>query len=165
MRGQIFIEGRRLVSEALRSHVKINESFVAEDFEDETLIQGIADIGSDILQLPISLFRSIADTDHSQGVILLAERPREFIDITRWRSAGLPVFIFLHEVNNPSNLGAVLRTAEAAGAAGVFVSSNSADAFSPKALRSSMGSAFRLKVREGADLKSTIGEAREAGIR
>ncbi len=50
--------------------------------------------------------------------------------------------VFLKEINNPSNLGAVLRTVEAAGGAGVIVSKGSADVYSPKALRAAMGAAF-----------------------
>jgi len=59
---------------------------------------------------------------------------------------GLPLWVCLEKPNNPSNLGAVLRTAEAAGVRGVILTANSADPFASKALRASMGSAFRIPI-------------------
>ena len=70
------------------------------------------------------------------------------------------MFLFLKEINNPSNLGAIVRTAEAAGAIGVIVSKGSADVFSPKALRSAMGSSFRLPVWENAEFSEVLGWAK-----
>lgn len=160
----MFIEGRRLVTEALRSDVRTVECFINEDFKDEDLIGSIGDLGIDVLQLSATLFRSLAATDQSQGVILLAERPVNSFDMSEWRDVKVPIFLYLKEINNPSNLGAVLRSAEAAGAGGVFVSRNSADVFSPKALRASMGSAFRIPIRVDADLSAILGEARTFGI-
>jgi len=64
--------------------------------------------------------------------------------------------LFLSEINNPSNLGAILRTAEAVGVNGVIISENSADAFSAKSARSAMGANFRLTVRENANLKDVL---------
>jgi TrmH family RNA methyltransferase len=70
---------------------------------------------------------------------------------------ALPIAIYLSEISNPSNIGAIVRTAEAAGVAGVMVSPNSADAFSAKAVRASMGSVFRMPIAAGV----SIGEATE----
>jgi TrmH family RNA methyltransferase len=74
-------------------------------------------------------------------------------------TTSVPIVVFLYETNNPSNLGAVIRTAEAAGAAGVIVSTGSADAFSPKAVRAAMGSSFRLPVWTDVDIGEAIGWA------
>ncbi len=163
-RSQIFIEGRRLVAEALRSNIRINDCFVSEGFEDWGLLDPIAENGIDIWELSDSLFRSIAATDQSQGIILLADHPIIPIKDFSLPRLTVPVFLFLHEINNPSNLGAILRSVEAAGAGGVFVSKNSADVFSPKALRASMGAAFRIRVTENADLEAVLGWARAGGV-
>src|SRR5205085_5397676 len=112
------------------------------------------------------LFRQVADTDTPQGVILIAKRPVAALTDLECRvgSTVLPVVVFLSEINNPSSLGAVIRAAEAAGAAGVITSPGSADAFSPKALRSSMGSAFRLPVVEKVSLNEACSWAHEKGL-
>ncbi|CAN5250612.1 RNA methyltransferase [soil metagenome] len=162
--GQIFIEGRRLVTEALRSDIRINDCFFAEGFEHGGLLDPIAEKGIDIWKLRDSLFRSIAATKQPQGIVLLADHPINPIKDFNLPQVSVPVFLFLNEINNPSNLGAILRSVEAAGAGGVFVSKNSADVFSPKALRASMGAAFRVRVTENADLEEVLGRARAGGL-
>ena len=68
-------------------------------------------------------------------------------------------------VQDPGNLGAIIRTAEAAGAAGVAVTGRSADPFGWKALRGAMGSTFRLPVADGGDPAAVVEAARAAGFR
>ncbi|MEO6654818.1 MAG: RNA methyltransferase [Pyrinomonadaceae bacterium] len=160
---QIFIEGRRLVSEALRSNLEIDECLVVKGFRDKELFDAAGKKTSRSAEIPEKIFNSIAGTEHSQGIILIAKRPktsRETIE-ANMGSAVLRVVIFLKEINNPANLGAIMRTAESAGAAGVIVSTNSADVFSPKALRSAMGASFRLPVWENADFDEVLSWANE----
>jgi TrmH family RNA methyltransferase len=70
----------------------------------------------------------------------------------------------LHQINNPVNVGAILRTGEAAGATGVITTSNTSDPFSPKSLRGAMGSAFRLPIWSGPTFDEVIEWCRERGI-
>lgn len=160
---QIFVEGRRLVGEALRSSLEIRECFVDEGFRDRELLDAMAKRMIAIAELPARIFDSIVDTKQPQGIALVAKRPlhsRLTIE-SRLKTAALPIVIYLKEVNNPSNLGAVLRTAEAADVAGIIISKNSADVFSPKAIRSSMGSSFRLPVLENIDFEEILRWAKE----
>ncbi len=161
---QIFIEGTRLTEEALKSNLEIAEGFITKKFEKSErgkVIRAALDAkGIAIYELSEDLFESIGDTGHPQGVALICERPSsEKTDLEsklRFEPAGLPLVLFLKDTNNPSNLGAIFRTAEAAGAAGIIVSRDSADVFSPKSLRSAMGSSLRLPLWTGA----TLDEAR-----
>lgn len=164
--GQIFIEGRRLIGEALRANLEIEECFVAAGFRDKELIEAVRMRTEAISEIPDRLFDSIAGTDRSQGMILIAKRPATELQSVKSRvsTTGLPVVIFLLEINNPSNLGAIFRTAEAAGAAGIVISKNSADAFSPKALRAAMGASFRLPVWENAGLDEVLPWAADGGL-
>jgi RNA methyltransferase, TrmH family len=161
---EIFIEGRRLAAEALRSDISIRECFIAEDLSDTALRDSVIDNGIEVTELPSSLFRSITATEHPQGIVLLAERPLTSFTNFDPEKDSVPIFVFLHEINNPSNLGAILRSVEASGAGGVFISRRSADVFSPKALRASMGSAFRVKIVENAELDEILENARAAGF-
>ena len=68
--------------------------------------------------------------------------------------------IYLKEINNPNNLGAILRTCEAVGVSNVIISKNSADVFSPKSLRSAMGAAFRLNFWIDADFEKVLNWAK-----
>jgi RNA methyltransferase, TrmH family len=164
--GQIFIEGRRLVFEALRSDIEINECFVTEGFGDHELLKAVADSVEVVTAVSERIFDSITDTKQSQGIVLLAKRPEASLKSIEegLRSSSLPIVVFLKEVNNPSNLGAVLRTAEAVGIAGVIVSNNSADIYSPKSIRAAMGAGFRMTVVEETDLTKAVSWAKEQGL-
>ena len=163
---QIFIEGRRLIDEALSSDVDIVECLVADCFRNREMLDAIAKRTSAIVEIPDKIFGSIADTNQPQGIILIAKRPKFSSGSieSRLGSAALPIVIFLKEIRNPSNLGAVLRAAEAAGVVGVIVSTNSADVYSPKALRAAMGSSFRLPIWEEADFDEILRWAQTAKL-
>ncbi len=157
-RDMIFIEGVRIVEEAIRSQIPIDCLFVSNDglARGRELIDSAA--VSEIYHVTDPVFRSMADTVSSQGMIAIARRPcagREQLD-KRLPAATVPLVVFLHETNNPSNLGAVIRAAEAAGAAGLIVSTGSADAFSSKAVRAAMGSSFRLPIWTEVELGDAI---------
>lgn len=148
--GYIFLEGVRLAEEAQRSDVEIVEVLVNESFRVKNEGSGMDKNASVVAE---RIFDSITETKNSQGIVILAKRPvteLERVGRSVSQPSGIPVVIFLNEINNPSNLGAILRTAEAAGACGVIISRGSADVFSPKALRSAMGASLRIPIYENA---------------
>ena len=153
--GEIFVEGIRLAEEVLRGGTKVTDCLISTDFYSHpratALLGGLGSKKIRISETSPQLFNSVADTVHSQGLILLIERPGTG-EFTENSSSASALYLYLHEINDPSNLGAVFRTAEAAGASGVVLSPGSADAFSPKAMRAGMGSNLRLPVWEDASL-------------
>lgn len=163
---RIFIEGRRLAVEALRSDILISECFVAEGFGDRELVDAVAKRTNAVAEIPDRIFMTIADTDQPQGIILIAQRPRTGLGMVASRTSvhGSRVTVFLKEINNPSNLGAIMRTAEAADVTGVIVSTRSADVYSPKALRAAMGSSFRLPVWENVEFDEVLQWAKEGNL-
>jgi RNA methyltransferase, TrmH family len=168
----IFVEGLRLAEESLRSGINIGEIFVAENLaQTERPAQVLKEFQKKnipVNEVSEKLFDSIADTKTSQGIILICEKPstqKDDFESKFVRSTPkLPLVILLHEINNPSNLGAILRTAEAVDAAGVIISKNSAEVFSPKSLRASMGAGFRLNIWTAADFDQVLEWAREKGL-
>ena len=157
-RDRIFVEGARLLEELVRSQVRIDCLFISDDgFERAPELIETSGAG-EIYRLTDSVFQSISDTVTSQGLVAIAERPTEMRSSIEKRllTSSAPIVVFLHQTNNPSNLGAVIRTAEAAGAAGVIVSAGSADAFSPKAVRAAMGSSFRLPIWTDVELDEAL---------
>ncbi len=167
-RDSIFIEGRRLVGEAVISQLSIQMMFVSDAFPSDEAERLIPEFAGRLYLLPERVFRSISDTETPQGIAAIADRPSEGrIAIEhRLSDRGLDpaLALVLQRVNNPSNLGAVIRVAEAAGVAGVVTTVGSADAYSPRSLRAAMGSAFRLPVWENADLSELISWSQENGI-
>jgi TrmH family RNA methyltransferase len=166
-KGLIFVEGVRLAEEVLRSEIQIHEVFVAENF-DETerarqLLDRFQDKNASVSGVSENLLQSIADTKTSQGIILICEKPENSLSNFEKNLSTenkLPVVVLLHEVNNPSNLGAIMRTAEAVNVGGIIISKKSADPFSPKSLRASMGAGFRLNVWTNAGFEDGLEWAR-----
>jgi TrmH family RNA methyltransferase len=157
----IFVEGTRLFEEAVRSGIAIEQILISSDVSDSTkLADGPVSARSAVVKVAPRLFDSIADTKNSQGIVALAQKPKFWLE-------EIPegIVVLLSGANNPANIGAVVRTAEAAGAAGLITTTGSADAYSSKALRASMGSAFRLPIIERMSFADAVRWAREQGMR
>jgi TrmH family RNA methyltransferase len=171
--GLIFIEGARLCDEAVASDISVTAVFMSESYHasgpDTRVQQALKRKNTEMYVVSDSLFGSIADTKTPQGIVLIAQRPKPqvFSDLISFGNVNLavPLWIYLCEINNPSNLGAVMRTAEGAGAKGVIVSPNSADPYSPKSLRASMGSAFRIPIVENIGTEHAYTIAKQKGIK
>lgn len=169
VRDQIFIEGLRLCEEALHSGLKISEVFFAENFPENERHEDFLKETEKLNQVEVSpkILDSLSDTKTPQGVIIIAERPENGKDVIEANllKTKFPLVVMLHQINNPSNLGAILRAAEAAGVSGIITTKNSADVFSPKALRGAMGAAFRLPIWTNTDYFEVLDWARKHNIK
>lgn len=164
----IFVEGVRLAEEFLKSDLEINECFFSESFfgreRNQKLFERISAKTINLYEIPERIFDSLSDTKNSQGLILIGEKPQIFnskFDLQTSAFQKFPFVILLHEINNPNNLGAILRTCEAVGISNVILTRNSSDVFSAKAIRSAMGASFRLNFWTDAGFVSVLDWARE----
>jgi TrmH family RNA methyltransferase len=140
--GRHLLEGPRLVAEALDWDVPLAEAYVARDCGEElaALAGRLREAGASVLEVDERELRAVSDVVTPQGVLAVALRemppplPRE----------GLVVM--LDAVQDPGNVGTLLRAADAFGAAAVLAARGTADVTSPKVLRAAMGSAFHLPV-------------------
>jgi RNA methyltransferase, TrmH family len=164
----IFIEGVRLCEEALRAGVEFEFALFTPSVEEGErgahLVEELRRACPRALVVNESVLESVSDTKTSQGVVAIARRPRTGADVLG-RDVETPLVVIMHAVNNPSNAGAMLRVAEAAGATAVITTKGSTDPLSPKALRGSMGSAFRLPLWTGATLEEALGWCKGRGIK
>lgn len=171
VREQIFIEGLRLCEEAAHSLDRenildvISTERMAESKRGASLLSRLAQNGKRAVLVSEPVFSSISDTKTPQGIILLALRPNTDRSSLLIRSDKVPLLVVLHQLNNPSNVGAILRTAEAAGVSGVILTTGSTDIFSPKALRGAMGSTFRIPIWTDATLDEVLRFCVELGAR
>jgi len=119
--------------------------------------------GVRVARLSDELFARLADRDGPSGMAaIVRSAPTEL--------AGLPadggsVFAALHEVGNPGNLGTIIRTASAAGAAGVILLGPSADPYDPAAVKASMGALFTVPVAVASSAAEFLGWAARRGVR
>ncbi|HKG47120.1 MAG TPA: RNA methyltransferase, partial [Pyrinomonadaceae bacterium] len=164
----IFVEGLRLCEEAQRSKLKIEAVIVSEELlRKERAAQAIAElsrVAKRSASVSEKLLESISYTKTPQGIVVLADRPDSSEDRLNASLAASQLLVVLHQINNPVNVGAILRTAEAAGATGVVTTRNTSDPFSPKSLRGAMGSAFRLPIWSGPSYDEAIEWCRGRGI-
>lgn len=169
----IFVEGTRLAEEVLRSNLKIVEVFISDNFlsnqREIDLIEKIRSKNIEVSEVSGKIFKSIADTKASQGIVLIAQTPKigkEEIELNLVKNESqLPLLILLHKINNPANLGAILRTSEAVGVNGVILTENSTSPFSPKALRSAMGASFRLPIWKNAEFSKVLDWTKKYNIK
>ncbi|MCA1592862.1 MAG: RNA methyltransferase [Acidobacteria bacterium] len=164
----IFVEGVRLCEEAARAEVEIETIFCAEarikDERVSQLLRSLHGHAEGIIPVSAHVLEAISDTKTTQGIVALARRPATGRDVIE-QSVANPLLVIMHGVNNPSNAGAMLRAAEAAGATAAVATRGSADLFSPGALRGSMGSAFRLPLWTGTDFGEAISWCAVRGIK
>lgn len=167
--GAIFVEGLRLCEEALISGLQIEAVIytkeIGENDRAADLIKKLSQASAKSSSVSEKLMASISSTKTPQGIVVLAGRPDEDEKSFAAKQSAAPLVVILYRVNNPGNVGAIMRTAEAAGATGIVTTVNTSDPFSPKSLRGAMGSAFRLPIWKGADLAEVIQWCRAKNIR
>ena len=135
------VEGRRLVKEAPVEWVE--ELFVSESF----FTAGKADFSryKTVEVLKDDVFKSLSDTVHPQGILAVVKQPEYLLKGLREGSLNnVCTILLLDDIQDPGNLGTIFRTAEAAGVSGIIMSNGCADIFNPKAIRSTMGSIYRV---------------------
>lgn len=140
--GLFVLEGLRLCADACDNGIRFDKliiSFSAAERHAEK-IAAFAENADDCIAVPDALFKKIGDTENPQGIIALCKIPKT-------ESASIKKngkYVALENINDPANLGAISRTAEALGADGLILSSGSCDPYSPKAMRASMGTLLRM---------------------
>ncbi|HVB33376.1 MAG TPA: RNA methyltransferase [Patescibacteria group bacterium] len=164
----IGIEGPHLVEEALRSGVEILAVLASPAGEKHLDGLGLAGLvakpspGARILRTSDRLFASAAATDSPQGIAVLVRLPEySFEDVVR----GLALAVVLVGVQDPGNVGTLVRSAEALGASGMVAAEGTANPFGPKAMRASAGSAFRLPILVRAQPPVLLAQLRAAGLK
>jgi TrmH family RNA methyltransferase len=164
----IFVEGLRLCEEAQRSNLEIEAVIVSEELMRKEraaeVIAGLSRVSKRTASVSEKLLESISYTKTPQGIVVLAARPDSSEAHLAANLAASPLLVVLHQINNPVNVGAILRTAEAAGTTGVIATRNTSDPFSPKSLRGAMGSAFRLPIWTGPSYEDVVAWCRDRGI-
>jgi len=164
-RGLALIEGVRLVEEALAAGVAFKGALVAPDLartaRGTALVAELQGHAVEVEEVGARVFAQLADTETPQGIIAVIE-PR------RWTASDFAppsgaVALVIDGVQDPGNVGTLIRTAHALGAAGTVVLRGTADPTSPKALRAAMGATFRHPV-VSLDDGGFIAWARKHGV-
>ena len=159
--GLFLAEGGKVVGELLRSGRQVEALLVCEENAGrwETLLAG-APVGIGIYRLTAREWASLSQDPSPEGVMAVAAVPPP-VDLAGRLATETGPLLLLHEVSNPNNLGALLRTAHWFGFRTVILSAGSCEATNPKVVRTSMGSLFHLTVVEAVDFEQILPVLRE----
>jgi TrmH family RNA methyltransferase len=141
--GYCAIEGVRVIEEAIRSGLRFRAIFFSETAQDraERLLPQISS-NAETLELPEDVFASAVATETSQGVAALVRWPEFHLDHVLQQEN--PLLLGTIGLQDPGNLGTIIRSADAFGAAAVLLGEKTVSQFNPKVIRASAGSSFRL---------------------
>jgi TrmH family RNA methyltransferase len=166
--GRFLVEGVRFVEEALNSawpvEMLVYTRTFKEDGRGERLLTGAFNRGTALLEVEEPLFKELANTETPQGVLAVVEQRNNSLE--ELAAVAQPALLVLVDgVRDPGNLGAIIRSADAAGAGGVILLKGTADVYNPKTLRATMGSIFHLPVIQGCTAEAVIDYLNNRGIK
>lgn len=163
--GKIPLEGARLCRDAAESGLKVLSLFytgeAGEKYGAYLQAARVFSPAEYLITQPVAL--RLSGTKNTQGVFCVCVMPESAGEIPD--ASGGASFVMLENIQDPANLGAVLRTAEAVGIGGVVLAGSGCDVFSPKALRAAMGAVFRLPVFRCGKAPEIVSRLNEAGFR
>jgi len=165
---RVLLDGAHLVRDAREAGLPFDRIAVARsrlggDTEERRLAEAIDREGVDVIEASDQVFRAISPVRAPSGIVAIARRQPSSLDAV---CAGhAPLVLVVADVQDPGNVGSLLRAAEAGGATGAIVCAGAASPFSWKALRGSMGSALRLPIASGAGVEAALEALRRARLR
>lgn len=164
---RFLVEGLQLLHMALDAKAQPLEVFYCEELftgnEAPALLERFRQAGAEQLAVSPNVMRSLSERDAPQGIVAtfaLFETPLDQILL-----AGKELVIVLDRLQDPGNMGTLIRTADAAGAAAMILIEPCVDPFDPKTVRGSMGSLFNLPIAQLVDVSALFARLRKSGLR
>lgn len=164
--GKFVIEGVRFLEEALDAAWPIDAALFSPRLEltlrGQRLLDRLDLLGLPLMQVTDVLMRELADTETPQGVLAIARRREEpRLMVPEPPRANLALLV--DGLQDPGNLGTIIRTADAVGAGSLVLLKGTVDLYNPKVLRATMGSLFHLPMIQAADRNEVISTFKAAG--
>lgn len=156
------VEGPKMCFEAphkLLKAVYVSESFYKENRYAKELnsVEAVTEVVSD------QVFKIISDTQTPQGIMAIVQMPEYKLEDVINKEQ--PHILILESIQDPGNLGTMIRTGEGAGISGIIMNKTTVDIFNPKTVRATMGSLYRVPFFIAEDLTEAIAKLKENGIR
>lgn len=152
---EYIIEGVKLIEEAVKENAQIKKIIVCEDTTRtyEIPTQVMLEIAKyEVIYVTEKIFNSITQVTNPQGIMAIIEKKSQNKEI----DFSQDIIVILDDVQDPGNLGTILRTVDSIGLNQIIVSKGTADAFNAKVVRSTMGAIFRINIIETENLQETI---------
>ena len=161
LNNEYIIEGIKIIQEAIQENAKIKQIIICDDCEKSSYISQelMYEIAKyECIYVTNKIFTSLTDVKNPQGIMAIVEKNRskeEEIDYNQ------DIIVALDDIQDPGNLGTILRTVDSIGINQILVSKGTADSYNPKVVRSTMGAIFRVKIIECEDLEKTLKEIKK----
>ncbi len=162
----LLLDGWHLLIEAMRSPLAVDAVLLGVDppgDDERAAIAALVENGAQVVRVTADVLQAASPVRSPSGVVALARRPAPALD--RIFAPAPALVVALTDVQDPGNVGALVRTAEAAGGTGLVAVGASADPLGWKALRAAMGSTFRLPVARVADAEALVAMVHARGLR
>ena len=158
--GEYIIEGINLVKEAIQEKANIKQFVLCDDCEKnesipKELMYEIAKY--ECVYVTEKIFKYLSEVQDPQGIIAIIGKEGKDTNI----DYSEDIIVALDNVQDPGNLGTILRTVDSIGLTQILVSKGTADSYNPKVVRSTMGAIFRVKIIECDDLAKTLKEIKK----
>lgn len=164
--GLFVAEGIRLIEEVCSADWQVNTCFYTEGVSGNKRAELLLDLLQNkhcrMLKVSDAVYKKISDTDQPQGMMAIVKK-REHL-LSTILAVEKPFIVILDTIQDPGNLGAIIRTADAAGATGVVLTKGCTDLYSSKTVRATMGSLFHLPIVEGVNSEVLIHSLQERNI-
>ncbi|HOQ06448.1 MAG TPA: RNA methyltransferase [Clostridiales bacterium] len=152
--------GMQDISQPDIRYIAVSDSFVSGAGYERT-VKPCLERGIKVYSLPDSLFESVSDTMNPQGILAVMGMKKKSLEGAEIRDG---ILVILDGVRDPGNMGTIIRTADAAGCAGIIVTEGCVDLYNPKVLRSTMGSVFHLPVLHCGSTTEAVDICRKKGF-
>lgn len=142
--GEFIIEGLRIIEHALENNAKISAIYYSDEIHDYEILKKITDRNINIYKIDRQVFKDISTTENSQGILGVIKKKsftvEDFIEKNEFS------ILILDRLQDPGNVGTIIRTADAAGFDGIIITKGCVDIYNSKTVRSTMGSIFTMPV-------------------
>ena len=157
---EFVVEGIKLIKEAIEENANIKQIVICDNCQNTDVIP--KDLMYDIaryncIYVTENIFKTISDVNTPQGILAIIGRKATEAEIDYTQD----IIVALDDIQDPGNLGTILRTVDSIGLNQILVSKGTADSYNPKVVRSTMGAIFRVKIIECEDLEKTLKEVRK----
>ena len=161
--GLYVVEGRKMFEEAPGAEIKkiyLSAGFAEHFGKDPSITEKLEKVGYEVLS--DSVYEYVSDTKTPQGIMCIMKQKEYSLD--RVMSGEKPFLLLVEDLQDPGNLGTMIRAGEGAGITGLVMTANTVDIYNPKTIRSTMGSVFRVPFCYVGDMKTALVLAGKKGI-
>lgn len=162
--GVFLVEGFKMYEEAPEGNIRevyVSEGAVEKAKRQPAVWDKLSRTGYEVVAEEI--FCRMSDTQTPQGILCVVRRPEYSLD--QLLRVDKPLLIVLENLQDPGNLGTILRTGEGAGITGIIMNQGTVDVYNPKTIRATMGSVYRVPFVYEDDLRETVKSLRDKGVR